>query len=175
MPRPSSFLSSRGTGERWPCCGGRRSSLVGATARGLPDRAVARLRVRGGGEEWCVARNREGGAINSRSEGDVSPLELSGRAANSDEKLQCKGARTQPQRRSFRRSRTSTRGGGISGQVHARTVDFGCDMPVLAEASPASASARERSRAMGRGWWHGAAVIGERWIEHMLNRGDGDT
>lgn len=48
---------------------GRRSPLVGATARGLPDRAAARLRVRGDGVEWCVARNQGEGAIYSRSEG----------------------------------------------------------------------------------------------------------
>nr|XP_040256534.1 formin-like protein 5 [Aegilops tauschii subsp. strangulata] len=41
---------------------------------------------------------------------------------------------------------------GGRGQGHARTVAFGRDVPVLAAASPASASARERSRVMGRGY-----------------------
>ena len=44
----------------------------------------------------------EGSTIYSRSEGgDVSPPELSGHAANGDEKLQDKGANTQRQRRSL--------------------------------------------------------------------------
>ena len=46
-------------------------------------------------------------------------------------------------------------------QGHERTVTFGHDVPVLAAASPASASAMEGSWMMGRGWWRGAAVVGE--------------
>ena len=58
MPRPSSWSSSRGTGARRLDCGDHQSPLVEAMARGLPDRAFARLRVRGGGVEWCLARIR---------------------------------------------------------------------------------------------------------------------
>ena len=59
------------------------------------------------------------------------------------------------------------------GEVDKRTRalwHFGRDVPVLAAAAPASASARERSRVMGRGLWRGAAVGGERWNEHARNR-----
>ena len=64
---------------------------------------------------------------------------------------------------------------GRSRQGHERTVAFGRDVPMLVAASAASASARERSRAMRRIWWRGAAVVGELWLEHALNRGNGAT
>ena len=88
-PSPSRCLSSTGPGERRLACGDRRSPRVGATARGLPDRASARLRVRGGGVEWCVASKGGGVALYSRSRGGhVSPPDRSGHAANVDERLQ---------------------------------------------------------------------------------------
>ena len=64
---------------------------------------------------------------------------------------------------------------GRSRQGHERTVAFGHDVLVLAAASLALVSARERSRVISRGWWRGAAVVGELWLEHALNRGAGAT
>ena len=64
---------------------------------------------------------------------------------------------------------------GRRGQGHECTVAFGRDVPVLTTTSPASASAREGSRVMGRGWWHGAVVVGVLWLEHAPNRSVGAT
>ena len=124
-PCPSSCLSSRGPGERQLACGDHRSPRVGATARGLPDRASARLRVRGGGVEWCVASKGGGVALYSRSRGgDVSPPERSRHAANVDERLQREGTGCNINVGACPRSRTSTGGGLRWGQAHARTGPF---------------------------------------------------
>ena len=81
----------------------------------------------------------------------------------------------QQSRRGCPRSRTSTGRRGRRRQGHGCTVAFGHDAPMLVAASPVSASARERSRAKRRGWWRGAAVVGELWLEHAPNRGTGAT
>lgn len=64
--------------------------------------------------------------------------------------------------RGERRREAPTRGGKRSASTQK-----------LAMAAPASASARERSRVMGRGLWCGVAVGGDRWNEHARNRGQG--
>ena len=125
MPRPSSCLSSGGTGERRLACGDRRSPLVGATARGLPDQTAVVLRVRGGCVEWCVARIRVGWLyIAGARGGDMSLPECSGHAANVDERLQREGTGCSVNAGACPRSRTSTGGGLRWGQAHARTVPF---------------------------------------------------
>ena len=55
---PMQLLEIESPGQRELACGDHRSPRIGATAKGLPDRASARLRVRGGGVEWCVASNQ---------------------------------------------------------------------------------------------------------------------
>ena len=97
------------------------------------------------------------------------------RPANSDEMHQRVGARAQCVGGSCPRSRTSTGGKGRRGQGHERTMPFGRDVPVLAVASSASASAGEGSKLMSRGWWCDTAVVGELWLEHAPNRGTGAT
>ena len=56
-------------------------------------------------------------------------------------------------------------------QGHEQTVAFGRDVPMLAAASLASASTGERTRVKSQGWWRGAVVVGELWLEHASNRG----
>ena len=105
-------------------------------------------------------------------EGYVAPPELSGsrRATTSGVSEGWRGSTFTWELCSVR---TSTGGGGGRRQRHGAHYGFGRVVSMPAAASSASASARERSRAKRRKWWCGAAVVGELWIDHAMNKRSG--